>query len=321
MHGGAAGSAEPSAPPKKPEEPEVVRLPMKLFADRLFVPVTLNGETECECLVDTGSETTLLNRARVNVKNLRLVGTEQLEGAELGRTGVERVKLDSLALGSCVLPNVTISALRHGKGQKLELVNMLIGMDILSRCRFTLDFENSEFLLWATKKEIPKAAAGVQRARLPVSRASFDTLTRPRVYATVNGKTRTMFLVDTGGGPLMFVAARKLEEYGLKKSGRVAAHAVLNDGGKSRQLPFYSLSFDKLSLDCLDFAEVPAQVLDASTVAGPVMRQELPMIYNIIGTSFMKHLKAVHFDMVGRTVYLDRPAPEEAQGSLIAPRK
>jgi predicted aspartyl protease len=309
----AGGRAqEPSPPSLAPVAEPVVggtALPLKVFADRCFVPVTLNGTIPCEAILDTGSEATLLNRARVEVKDLRPAGAVQLQGSHVGALGAESVMLDSLSLGACVLRNVPIGAIRHGKDQTLGMLDLILGMDVLRPRRFTCDFEKERFVLWEPKTELPKPGAGIERLRLPLGRSSSDPGTRPWVNGTVNGKLRALFLVDTGAGPVVLLNLKKPEECAVPLAGPPCAVVSANDGGHAKRLSLFRATLAKFELDRMVFENVPAEVLDASPVVGPLLRQELGCTYNVIGTAFLKTLKAVHFDLPGRALYLDRAAP------------
>src|SRR3990172_7857317 len=100
----------------------VIAVPLKVFANRLFIPITLNGEATCEGLLDTGSEVTLINKARVKLTKPRLGTTQQLEGAFVGGLGAQRVTLDSLAIGAYMGKEVPAAQIEQRKGQKLELI-------------------------------------------------------------------------------------------------------------------------------------------------------------------------------------------------------
>lgn len=312
LHAVVAVAQEPSPAPAAGPVRGGTALPLKVFADRCFIPVTLNGTVQCEAILDTGSEATLLNRARVEVKDLRPAGAVQLQGSQVGALGAESVLLDSLAIGACVLRNVPVGAIRHGKGQTLEMLDLILGMDVLRPRRFTCDFENQRFVLWEPKTELPKPAAGIERLRLALGRSSSDPGTRPWVNGTVNGKLRALFLVDTGAGPVVLLSLKKPEECDVPLTGPPCAVVSANDGGNTKRLSLFRATLAKFELDRMAFENVPAEVLDASPVVGPLLRQELGCTYNVIGTTFLKTLKAVHFDLPGRALYLDRAAPGAA---------
>src|SRR5437868_3046322 len=75
----------------------VTAVELKVVSDRIFVDGTLNGSTNCQCLIDTGSEVTLLNKARVDVKGLKLGMSETFAGDMIGSLGARRSSLETLA--------------------------------------------------------------------------------------------------------------------------------------------------------------------------------------------------------------------------------
>jgi hypothetical protein len=328
----AAPAGEEPAPKAAPPDPAGAVVPLKVFADRCFIPVTLNGAVACEAILDTGSEATLLNRARVEVKDLRPAGVSQLQGAHVGAVGAEQVVLDSLALGDCLLRNVSIGAIRHGKDQQLGMLDLILGMDVLGTRRFTLDFESRRFVWWAPKAALPPAGPGVERIRVPLGRSTADPGTRPWAEGIANGKHRALFLVDTGAGPVLLLNLKKPEDAVLPLDGPLCARLPVNDGGNRRELSIFRANLTKLELGHAAFENVSAEVLDASPVVGPVLRQELGYGYHTIGTTFLKTLKAVHFDFPGRAILLDRatnnaaparsePASPVEDGLQIGPRQ
>lgn len=310
---GAWGLARAQETAPEAELPKgVIAVPLKVFANRLFIPITLNGEATCEGLLDTGSEVTLINKARVKLTKPRLGATQQLEGAFVGGLGAQRVTLDSLAIGAYTGKEVPAAQVEQRKGQKLELIDMLLGMDFLGRFRFTLDFARERFLLWTVRAELGKAPAGIERLRLAVQRPYASDGNRPRVYGTVNEKHRVSFLVDTGADGPLFVAFKKPEEYGFQLAEALTGLARINDGGVSRELPMRNATYARLDFEGMSFADVPGKVLDASAVTGALAKQDLAAFYNILGTPFLKTCSAVHFDLAERAVYLERAKPSGA---------
>ena len=92
---------------------------------------------------------TLLNRARVQLKDLRVGFGETAQGVFVGEIRAQHAVLKKLALGDNARESVPISTIQHGKGQALELIDMVLGMDVLEATRFTIDFKNSRILLLA----------------------------------------------------------------------------------------------------------------------------------------------------------------------------
>lgn len=292
---------------------DAVCAPLSVFADRIFIPVKLNGEADVECLIDTGAEVSLLNKARVKLKELPIVGTQQLQGAFVGDVGMQQTRLKTLSIGSTAYPNVGMGVIEHRRGQKLERIDMLLGMDFLSRTRFTLDFARERFILWPFGSPLPPPPANLERFRVPMQRASGDHVTRPRVYGTVNEKAKALFLIDTGAGTFYFLALKKPEEYGLAGNGTVLATMRLNDGSAPRELKIRQTLIPRLDLDRLCLRQFTGKVVEAESVVGPVARQDLQDTYNVVGTPLLKTFEAVHFDVPGRCVYFDRPKAAAAE--------
>ena len=303
LQGAASAPASSNKPGELPKG--VTSAPLKLFANRLFIPVTAAG-VKCECLLDTGSDRTLLNRSRVNIKDLRSVGTETLQGAFVGNVDVQNVILPTFSIAENQTKNLRIGLIKHGKGQPLEKIDMLLGMDFLAGCRFTLDFSAQQFLLWPARSVLPRPPADIERVALSMVSVSGDTGIQVRVNSRINDTTRVTFLLDSGAEGPLFVALRKPADDGFAVLGEKSASASYDDGGRKRQLDFFNASFSRLELGGMVFKNVPGRVLDGSAVVSPSARQNLSQLYNILGTPFLKTLDAVHIDIPARMVYFDR---------------
>jgi predicted aspartyl protease len=289
-----------------PELPKgVISVPLRLEANRAFITVTLNGSTSCECVIDTGSEVTLLNKARVQMKNLRLAGSDTFQGDFVGAIDAQRAMLETLAIGDHVTKNVAIGVIDHGPGKKLQQIEMVLGMDVLAKLRFTLDFAANRVLLWPAKSELPRAPATLERQRLALQPGAYSDEKRPRVLGMLNGKHKVCFLVDSAADNPTFVAIKKPADYGLEPEGNPVAMMAVNDG-RRRELPMHAVTFAKLEFEKLCLESVPGRVLDASTVAGPIARQDIVTSYNLLGMPFLKNFSAVHLDGPARCVYLER---------------
>jgi predicted aspartyl protease len=303
---GAETPPSPSPPPVAAELPKgVVAVPFEIKGERLFVAAKLNDETACTCLIDTGSEVTLINRARVTVKNLRAGGFESLQGAFVGGIQSQPAVLKKLELGGEVLQNCAVSVVNHGAGTALEQIDMLLGMDLLGRARFTVDFKNSRLLFWPPGMALGRAPAGIERVQLAVQRGFREDGVRPRIEAKVNGKIPTQFLIDFGADTPLYVATRDFKELGFAPAGEPAGSVGIATAQGSQTLMFYRQAWPKLEFGAMGFEQIEGRILAALT-APAVAKQDLQATYNILGTPFLKSLDAIHIDMPAKTVYFER---------------
>lgn len=297
------GKVQPA--PDLPKDATCV--PLKVFAGRVFIPATLNGQVTCDCLIDTGAEVSLINKARVPLKDLPVLGTEQIQGAFVGAVAMQKTRLKSLSIGQTTYQEVAFRAIEHRKGQKLEQIDMTLGIDFLSRSRFTLDFAREQFVIWPPRSPLPPPPASIERVRVNTHRASGDGVAFPRIYGTVNEKAKALFLVDTGAGPFYFVALKKAEEYGFPTDGPVVATMRLNDGGNSREIKIRETLIQRLDFEQVRLQPFTGKVVEAQQVVGPLAKQDLQVSYTLIGTPVLKTQSAVHFDMPSGCIYFDRP--------------
>jgi predicted aspartyl protease len=299
----ALSGADAPVPSELPKG--VVAVPFELKGERLFVTAKLNDETTCACLIDTGSEVTLLNRARVTVKNLRAGGFEALQGTFVGGIQSQPAVLKKLELGGQTLQNCALSVVNHGAGTALEQIDMLLGMDLLGRSRFTVDFKNSRLLFWPPGTLLPRAPAGIERVQLAVQRGFREDGIRPRIEAKVNGKIPVQFLLDFGADTPLYVATREFKELGFATPGEPAGSVGISTAQGNQTLMFYRQPWPKLEFGAMAFEQIEGRILSAIT-APAVAKQDLQAMYNILGTPFLKTLDAIHIDMPAKTVYFDR---------------
>ena len=286
-----------------------VTLPFEIIGERLFVAAVLNDDTTCSCLIDTGSEVTLLNRARVTVKNLRYGAFEQLQGAFVGNFRAQPATLKKLALGKHVLENCELGVINQGKGTPLEQIDMILGMDLLSRARFTVDFKHSRLIFWPPGSTLPKAPDGIERVQLATHRGLKEEGTRPRIMAKLNGKTPAEFLLDFGADTPLYVATHDFKELGFDPAGEASGSMDVTTPAQMT-LFFYRQDWPKLELGTLAFEHVEGRVMAAAQAPASI-RNDLQTMYNILGTPFLKTLDAVHIDMPAKTVSIDRPAEKK----------
>jgi len=191
-----------------------------------------------------------------------------------------------------------------GPRTKFANIDFVLGMDVLSRMRFTIDFENSQLILWPPGAKLPAVQPGVERIQLVLTKQVNASAIRPCIFATVNEKNTATFLIDTGADAPMYVAFKKPAELGFTGPPATAAASVY-DGNLRIDLPVHMTTFSTLTAGKAVFKDVEARVVDASGINSPVTKGNL-MFLNVIGTPFLKTMNAVHFDIAGRTVAIDR---------------
>ncbi len=183
---------------------------------------------------------------------------------------------------------------------------MVLGMDLLSRSRFTIDFKNSRVLFWPPGSAMPNAAADVERVQLPVERGFHETGVRPRVLGKLNGKTSAQFLLDVGADTPMYVASRDFRELGFAPAGEPGGQMQVASPSAAMTLSFYTQPWPRLELGAMLFENLDGRIL-AAEHAPSGTRQDLESMYNILGTPFLKTFDALHIDMPNKCVYLERP--------------
>ncbi len=228
----------------------------------------------------------------------------------VGRLPVQMVSLNALKIGDTIIRSQTVGRMDQGAGTKFEHIDFVLGMDVLSKQRFTLDFEHSVLVLWPAAIKLPAPSARTERAQLALVHPSGSSPLRPYISATLNQKNSATFLLDTGADAPMFVAFKRPAEMGFATNG-ASGQARVYEGANKLELAVSETIFSTLEAAAIGtpnkivFTNVDGRVIDASTVNSPVTRQNIAFL-NVIGTPFLKTLPAIHFDVAGRTVSIDR---------------
>ena len=296
-------AATVAPPPERPRGTTV--LPFTIVANRIFVTVRINDAADVQAIVDTGAEVSLLNSARVKLPALKPAGAENLLGSMVGRIATQTVIMDSLTLGGTMFKNQTVLRIDQGPGSQFELIDFVLGMDVLGKTRFTLDFDRSELVLWPAGSKPLAPGAGVERVQMTLTPPPGAHATRPYAVATLNQKNAATFLIDSGADTAMIVVYKKPAELGYAVSEPPAAMARVFDSNIKQDLPVYLTNFDTLEFGKASFKNVEGRIVDASSVFGPFARSGLVQL-NVIGTPFLKTLLALHIDMQNKTIAFDR---------------
>jgi predicted aspartyl protease len=278
-------------------------LPMRSWGQRIWIPVDFPGGVKADALLDTGSEMTLVNTARVGLKDVKLGGASQLQGSFAGGMGVQQAKVDWLKLGTLEMKNVSLGVVKHGPGHLLQDIDLVLGMDLMRTYRFSLDFKNKRMIFWKRGANLPPAGEGLERLALRLSRGVGDLGMRPHLMATVNGKAKANFLLDTGADGPTFVASANPEALGFDGNLTPFPNKHLL-GPVAANLPIFSANYAEIQIGAWTVKDTPGILV----VGG---RNPSLSHMNILGTTFMQQFDTVHFDLTTQTLTLDRPKATE----------
>lgn len=153
---------------------------------RLSVDVQINGRGPYHFVVDSGADTSAVGLQIAKKQQLPL-GTPAILNGMTGSDQVDRVKVDTLALGPSIVRNLELPVLREfdvgGDG--------LIGIDALSQERLMLDFERRSIKVEDARK--PWKAAPGDIVIIARSRRGQLILTQVRA-----GGMPLLAVIDTG---------------------------------------------------------------------------------------------------------------------------
>ena len=165
----ARAQTETQPPPSAPaptdeipslEEVEAVLAASADRADRMTVPVTINGEGPFAFVVDTGSNRTVVSEILAHRLNLPMAEALQVRAAT-GMVQTGSVRVDSLGVGRRRIANLQAPVLA---ARNLGALGML-GIDAVADQRIVMDFHNKQMSFSDSRRRADDPGALVVRAR------------------------------------------------------------------------------------------------------------------------------------------------------------
>jgi len=250
-------------------------IPISLDGDAVVVPLRIQGSSKVlRFVVDTGAEITIIDKRTAKALGLSPGSDIELETVG-GETTIPTVELKALQIGSYEATAVRAASYDlSGLTTAMDSpVDGVLGIDVLSRFRFTINYGRKTMFISATNTPSP-----VQGVRVPLTQGSGGYL----VPVTLNGDSDVDLLLDTGTNMTQLPwnvwqsviktwQPRKLLK-GVISSGQDAGHSYL--------ARLDSLQMGNLRID----SPVVRFVLPAST--GTFAEPEAP---GLLGSDVLRH--------------------------------
>jgi predicted aspartyl protease len=172
----------------------------------LVAPVSLNGQGPFDFVVDTGTNTTLIDPALVARLGLVEEGAENLKTLT-GPTAVLRYRLASIQVGSRAVHNLPVLAQSMAAVQGLDAhINGILGLGFLARFSFELDYEHNRIFLSDGAKPLVtgggiRVTARISQDRLLVRANSEAALHHWWNLALDSGVSKTLIFADRMSSP------------------------------------------------------------------------------------------------------------------------
>jgi predicted aspartyl protease len=233
--------------------------------------VSINGRAPVEFVIDTGTNTTLIDPAMAIRLGLNPVGTKRLTTLS-GPTDARRYVLDTVAIASASQSHVEALAQPMTQLQRLDAnIQGIIGLDFLRAFSFRIDYRLSRLELYAAD-ELPDITGGVRVSLRIVD----DHILVPVVSGdAVQGTWR--LALDSGISRLLVFKNRlavRSESPGLPRSNFLgAAPGPFGVPGTTRVATNLSntiataIILDEIAIGDLSLANIPALVLPAAPAA------------------------------------------------------
>lgn len=312
------GDAEKKDEAAKPDEerPAVEELPVKdpvvlpleITEDRLIVAAKIGGQDAPRCVVDTGVVATLINEVNVKPEQYKVLEVNPKERTFIEGIPAKRIVLPTLALGTRELKDVRALLVKQGEGTELAAAQMRIGMDLLSKTRFSVDFDKKQLLLWPEKTRLPDVPSGAKRSEAPVDKKEGDVDPRPWVLVKMKGGEKIRFLIDTAASLLTATIFKAPMDYGIILDKSVE-HIEIRMG---HRITKYGGSFRRMYIGDLKCKNLTGKILDGGITEYETIRRELRESHTFLGLSLLKTLGTVHIDIPQGKLHFEKSAPAPA---------
>jgi predicted aspartyl protease len=253
--------------------------PLEVHNNRLFLPVTVNGQ-RVTALLDSAAEMTVVDDDAAVRLGLVPTGSATAHGS--GAAAMEARFADHVAVeaaGVSIETRVGILDLGEVSARLLgRPVEMLLGRDLFDNARLRIDIEGGTIALFEG------APRGV---RLPLG----EHRGTPAIPAAVEGHAPAQTVLDTGNGSEVLIGGAYAERIGLTAPDRIVERTQGGGLGGARTRDIVILR--QLTVAGRTFTNVRAAI-DPGETASDLN----------IGTSILRHF-IITTDFAGRQVWLE----------------
>jgi len=257
----------------------------RLVNDKVIIKARINGASEQDFIIDTGSENTVVSRRTAQRLGISPVTYTLSAGVgEVGLRGLQLARIDSLEIGSlklknvpCIIKNPPLRDIPVREAESLSPVALGFSMII--------DYKRQQLTIGR---------------HLPEEHPDFELPLRVYRLATVRGLVDrnhpTSFVVDTGG-EVISISQWMATSIGKRSTGRKIALKVYGTSGWDRDaflLPGVDLSFDTIQ-----YKNFPVVVLNLTAPSALLGFQ----LGGIVGHRFLSHYR-VGIDLENSTLRL-----------------
>lgn len=288
----SAGAEPPATQPKIPSatldnslEITGESLDASQVHSRMFVDVKVNGRGPFRFLVDSGADRSVVGLGLAERLQLPRGETVIVQGMA-GSTNVSTVRLESLTIGSSIIPAIIAPALP----ERYLGAQGLIGIDALADQRLMLDFD--------AKKVV------VQDSRRPVAREDGEIVVTARrrkgqlilTQASIGGD-RVYAVIDTGAEVTMGNLALQRRVFGRRKPPSLQQITLISVTGQTLVADYVVLP--ELRIGGVVLQNIPIAFADAPPFALFGLDTDPSLL---LGTDLLKSFRRVSLDFRNRKV-------------------
>jgi predicted aspartyl protease len=253
--------------------------PLEVHNNRLFLPVTVNGQ-RVTALLDSAAEMTVVDDDAAARLGLVPAGSATAHGS--GAAAMEARFADHVAVeaaGASIETRVGILDLGEVSTRLLgRPVEMLLGRDLFDNARLRIDIEGGTIALFEGAPRGVRVPLGEHRGT-------------PAIPAAVEGHAPVQTVLDTGNGSEVLIGRAYARRIGLTAPGRIVERARGGGLGGARLRDIVILR--RLTVAGRTFRNVRAAI-DPGETASDLN----------IGTSILRHF-IITTDFAGHAVWLE----------------
>jgi len=184
----------------------------ELYNGCILINVRLNNRVEGRCLLDTGSDVTVIDRKAAEKLKLEIMGYHEggVAGGKTIRVPLSSIESVSMGQYSTSLSPIAIADVNQGKEPYGEIIGIL-GSDFLKKFVFTIDYKEKALIFEDAASLAECVKSGV---KVPLDLVE-DTA--PYLEVTLNDSVKAKYKLDTGAG-ITFLRLRDLYAAGITEN-------------------------------------------------------------------------------------------------------
>lgn len=184
----------------------------ELYDGYVIINVRLNNGVEGRCLLDTGSDVTVIDRETAERLKLEIIGYHEGGVAGGKKIRVPLSSIESISIGqySTSLSPIAIADVNQGEEPYGEIIG-IIGSDFLKNFAITINYKEKVLIFEDAASLTERIKSGV---KIPLDLVEN---TAPYLEVTINDSVKAKYKLDSGAG-ITFLRLKDLYSAGISEN-------------------------------------------------------------------------------------------------------